>query len=113
MDFSQFVDTLMMAVNMAGRVAIWMTFVAHSSLHLFVPASDAVHATGRLAKLPVAVQGILPIMKPNYYATLAGTDFVQRMSYIVEFAARLAVAVTTMAFGHLHMIQVCWLYAFA
>ena len=97
----------MMVVNMTERTAIWMTFVGHTSLHLFVPASDAVHAMGRLAKLPIAVQEILPIMKPKHYATLAGTEFVQRMSYLVESAALLAVTVTTMAFGHLHMRKVC------
>ena len=107
MNFPQFVDTLMMAVKVAERATIRMTFVARSSLRLSVPAFDAVHEMGRLAKLPVAVQEILPIMKPKHYATLAGTEFVQRMSYLVESAAQLAVTVTTMAFGHLHMRKVC------
>ena len=96
----------MMVVNMTERTAIWMTFVGHTSLHLFVPASDAVHTMGRLVKLPVAVQEILPTMRPNRYAIAVGIEFAQRMSYVVESAVQLAVRVTTMGFGHLHTIQV-------
>ena len=101
----------MMVVNMTMRAAIWMTFVGHTSLHLFVPASDAVHTMGRLVKLPVPVQEILPTMRPNRYAIAVGTEFAQRTRYAVESAVQLTVAVTTMWFGHLHTIQVRWLCA--